>query len=152
MSAEGSAYGIAIRSSRSSERAEELEALSGEGFRTVRACFTLLVNAESTAGWFAVRCLFRKGWPPPTDDFFGGHRYEERITLRQASSADEAIAKAEAEALDYAAVIEEAPSEYLGLAQSYALADTPDQNGAEAFSLIRDSNLEPASDLVPSPG
>jgi hypothetical protein len=62
-----------------------------------------------------VRCLFRKGWPP-ADASFDGHRYEERITLWQATSAGEAIAKAEAEALDYAAVIEEPPDEYLGLA------------------------------------
>lgn len=72
-----------------------------------------------------MRCLFRKGWPS-ADASFEGHRYEERFTLWRASSADEAIAKAEAEAFKYAAVIEEAPDEYLGLAQSYALADNPE--------------------------
>ena len=50
--------------------------------------------------------------------------------------------KAEAEAHDYAAAIEEAPSEYLGIAQAYALSDTPDQDGAEVFSLIRDNHLD----------
>jgi hypothetical protein len=40
-------------------------------------------------------------------------------------------------------VIEEAPSEYLGLAQSYALLDAPDRVGAEVFSLLRTSPLEP---------
>lgn len=92
------------------------------------------------------RCLFRKNWPP-TDTSSDGHRYEERITVWQASSADEAIAKAEIEASEYAAVIEEAPDEYLGLAQSYALSDRPDQVGAEVFSLIRSSTLEPESYL-----
>ena len=50
--------------------------------------------------------------------------------------------KAEAEAHDYAGAIEEAPSEYLGIAQAYALSDTPDQDGAEVFSLIRDNHLD----------
>jgi len=94
-----------------------------------------------SSGWFAVRCLFRKAWAS-TEDSPGGHRYEERITLWQATDADEAIAKAEAEAAEYAAVIEESPDEYLGLAQSYALFDNPALDGAEVFSLIRDSNLD----------
>lgn len=63
-------------------------------------------------------------------------------TLRQATDADEAIAQAEAEALEYATMIEEAPTEYLGLAHAYALFDPPNQDGSEVFSLIRDSNLD----------
>ncbi len=93
-----------------------------------------------------MRSPFRKGWPF-TDTSSDGHRYEERITLWQASSADEAIAKAEVEALEHAAAIEEAPDEYLGLAQSYALFDSPQHAGAEVFSLIRDSRLDPESYL-----
>lgn len=89
-----------------------------------------------------MRCLFRKGWPP-TDTSSPTHRYEERITLWQASDADSAIALAEAEAAEYASAIGEAPDEYLGLAQSYALLDTPSQSGAEVFSLMRTSALEP---------
>jgi len=54
---------------------------------------------------------------------------------------EKAIPKAEAEAHDYAATIEEAPSEYRGQTQSYALVDTPTEDGAEVFSLIRDSYL-----------
>jgi hypothetical protein len=94
-----------------------------------------------SSGWFAVRCLFRCGWPP-ADAADDSNRYEERITLWRASNHDEAIAKAEAEAHVYAATIDEAPSKYLGLAQAYALLDSPDQDGAEAFSLIRDSRLD----------
>lgn len=97
----------------------------------------------SLSGWFAVRCVFRKGWPEPTPNDPPGHNYEERITLWRADSADEAIAKAEAEAEAYAAAIEEAPDEYLGLAQSYELFDNPELHGAEAFSLIRHSLLDP---------
>jgi hypothetical protein len=106
---------------------------------------TAIVEIE-TSGWFAVRCVFRSNWPAsarPED----GHQYEERITIWRARSADEAIVKAEAEARAYAALIEEAPSEYLGFAQSYEVSDSPDQEGAEVFSLIRDSTLE-ASDYL----
>lgn len=60
----------------------------------------------------------------------------------RAASVDEAITKAEAEAATYAAVIEDAPDEYLGLAQAYALSDTPGSDGAEVFSLIRGSELD----------
>jgi hypothetical protein len=94
-----------------------------------------------SSGWFAVRCLFRCGWPP-TDAADHSNRYEERITLWRAGNIDEAIAKAEAEAHVYADTIDEAPSQYLGLAQAYALFDNPDQDGAEVFSLIRDSHLD----------
>ena len=67
--------------------------------------------------------------------------YEERITLWQASSADEAIARAEEEAVEYAAGIEETPVTYLGLAQCFHLFDVP-EDGAEIFSLMRDSDLD----------
>jgi hypothetical protein len=95
-----------------------------------------------SSGWFAVRCVFRNGWPTPAPDQTG-HDYEERITIWRASSAEEAIAKAEAEAEAYAATIEEAPGEFLGLSQSYELFDNPETEGAEVFSLLRRSVLEP---------
>jgi hypothetical protein len=101
----------------------------------------------TTSGWFAVRCVFRSGWPEPSPDDPPGHDYEERITLWRASSAEEAIAKAEAEAQDYASTIEEAPSEFLGLSQSYELFDNP-EDGAEVFSLIRRSVLNPEDYLT----
>lgn len=95
-----------------------------------------------SSGWFAVRCVFRNGWPEPAADQ-SEQDYEERITLWRANSAAEAIAKAEAEAESYAATIEEAPSEFLGLSQSYQLFDSPDMDGAEVFSLFRRSALDP---------
>lgn len=67
--------------------------------------------------------------------------YEERITLWRAASADEAIARAEEEAEEYAAGIEETPVVYLGLAQCFHLFDDPG-DGAEIFSLMRDSDLD----------
>jgi hypothetical protein len=57
-------------------------------------------------------------------------------------SADAAIERAEQEALEYAAAIDDAPYEYLGFAQAYQIFDVP-ENGAEVFSLIRDSPLSP---------
>ncbi|MFD8637165.1 hypothetical protein [Streptomyces sp. NPDC059533] len=83
--------------------------------------------------WYGVRCVFE--WT--TRD--GGRSYEERITLWQAASADEAIALAEAEAETYAA---DNGFGYPGFAQSYRLGGTP-VSGAEVFSLFRDSALEP---------
>lgn len=89
--------------------------------------------------WFGVRCVFMLGWPPDT----GASHYEERVTLWRAASFDEAIARAEAEATDYAAAIDDRPSEYLGIAQAFALFEDPD-DGAEVFSLIRVSALDSA--------
>jgi hypothetical protein len=92
--------------------------------------------AENSSNWFAVRCVFATGWPPEAR----GETYEERITLWQADSAEEAISRAEAEAEGYAAVILDSPDTYLGLAQSYHLFDGPG-DGAEVFSLMRRSQL-----------
>jgi len=92
--------------------------------------------------WYAVRCVFAVGWPPE----LAGDTYEERITLWRAASAEEAIARAEAEAVDHAATIQESPSTYLGLAQSFRLFDDL-VDGAEVFSLMRTSDLEPAAYL-----
>ena len=86
--------------------------------------------------WYSVRCVFGVGPRSET----GGATYEERITLWRASSAEKAIARAEAEALQYATALKGCT--YLGLAQSYQLADEV-RDGAEVFSLMRDSELEP---------
>ncbi|RNL78952.1 DUF4288 domain-containing protein [Nocardioides marmorisolisilvae] len=86
--------------------------------------------------WYAVRCVFRSIVE------VGVTTYEERITLWQAASTDEAIERAEAEAEEYAAAIEDAEIEYVGLAQCFHLFDDP-VDGAEIFSLMRDSDLDP---------
>jgi hypothetical protein len=93
---------------------------------------------EQPVSWFAVRCVFALGWPPEAV----GKTYEERITLWRAASAEEAMARAEAEASEYAATITDAPSKVLGLVQSYALYDEPG-DGAEVFSLLRESDISP---------
>jgi hypothetical protein len=85
--------------------------------------------------WYGVRCLFRH-------ELSDGPTFEERITLWQANSFEEAIAKAEAEADEFAAIVD---GERVDLAQAY-LIDRVDGNetlgeGAEVFSLMRDSVL-----------
>jgi hypothetical protein len=92
------------------------------------------------SGWFAVRCIFELSG---SDD---AHLYEERITLWQASSAEEAISRAETEATQYASDLEGSPDSYLGLAQSFHLFVEP-ADGAEVFSLLRESAL-PAGEYL----
>ena len=92
------------------------------------------MDAEPDDRWYAVRSLFRIAGEPES-------AYEERITLWQASSSDEALEKAGAEAEEYA---DFAGTTYLAdFGQVYHLADTPPREGAEVFSLIRDSALPP---------
>ena len=89
--------------------------------------------------WYAVRCVFRSAWAETSEGLPPDvHLYEERITLWQATSVEEAIALAEAEAEDYAGD----EDEYLEIAQAFLLYDAPTQ-GAEVFSLMRSSKLEP---------
>lgn len=85
---------------------------------------------------FSVRCIFRWYSRP-------GQRakclYEERITLWQANSIDQAIELAEEEALTYASE----DMEFLGFSQAFALIHLIPANGIEIFSLLRESDLEP---------
>ena len=96
--------------------------------------------------WYGVRCIFvsahNKPWGP-TDLEEGESDYEERITIWRAADMDDAIARAEAEALEYAETLE---MDYAGLAQCYRLADEL-ESGAEVFSLIRRSTLDVADYL-----
>jgi hypothetical protein len=97
-----------------------------------------------SSGWVAVRCVFRSQAEDP-----GEVVYEERVTLWQGSDMDRAIAKAEAEAETCASETTWPPervTEYLGLAQAYALSDEPG-DGAEVFGLMRTSDLPPAAYL-----
>ncbi|MBX3284954.1 MAG: hypothetical protein KF703_06390 [Actinobacteria bacterium] len=87
-----------------------------------------------------MRCVIEH----PDDDAASGHHwYEERITLWRARSIDEAIRRAQAEASTYAA---ELGNRDLGLAQAFRLADSA-VAGAEVFSLVRGSHLEPGEYL-----
>jgi hypothetical protein len=85
--------------------------------------------------WYGVRCIFH-------------HRdlrvYEERITLWEAPDGATAIARAEAEAIVYAH--EHQDVDYLDIAQSFHMF-APPGDGAEAFSLMRSSELPPTEYL-----
>ena len=59
------------------------------------------------------------------------------MTLWQGSSLDNAIERAEGDAMEYAGDL---GMTYLALAQAYKLADEP-ADGAEVFSLFRESSL-----------
>lgn len=79
--------------------------------------------------WFSVRCVLQ------CEDTF-----EERITLWRADGFEAAIALAEADAREYADIV---GSVYLGFAQALHLSESELQPGVEAFSLIRQSSLDP---------
>ena len=90
------------------------------------------VDPEQDNRWYAVRSLF-------SDPEGTGNAYEEWITLWQATDLDDALARAAAEAVEYA---EFAGVTYLSdFAQTYPLADAPPRDGAEVFSLTRSSAL-----------
>ncbi|MET9700874.1 hypothetical protein ABZY31_28720 [Streptomyces sp. NPDC006529] len=94
--------------------------------------------ADDGASWYAVRCVFL--WDrTDLDERPEGATYEERLTLWRATSLDEAVARAETEAVVYAG---ENGHRYLRLAQCYRLdADAGPADGDEVFSLLRDSPL-----------
>lgn len=85
--------------------------------------------------WYGVRCVFH------LED---RGTYEERVTLWQVRSFDDAIARAEREARGYAATLD---MTYLDFAQAYLIGDDDPQSGAEVFSLMRDSSLAPRAYL-----
>jgi hypothetical protein len=92
---------------------------------------------ESLAKWFGVRCVFELD--PAVGAGTEPNVFEERVTIWQASDFDLAIELAEAEAADYARILD---AKYLGLAHAYRIESSPTQ-GTEVFSLIRRSELAP---------
>jgi hypothetical protein len=96
-------------------------------------------RSQSDEPWYAVRCVISfddnsTGEGPPLI-------YEERITLWRAQGFDEAIERAEAEAREYAEVLD---ASYTGLAQAFHLAvEGAVGDGDEIFSLMRRNELAP---------
>lgn len=91
------------------------------------------MSEQAEAQWYSVRCLFQRQTAEE------GYAYEERLTLWQAASFDEAIALAEAEAAEYVVPIH---AKYIKLAQAFHLFEPP-AHGREVESLIRGSDLAP---------
>ena len=81
--------------------------------------------------WFGVRSVFRHH---PLEV------YEERITIWRARSMDEAIERAEAEAIDYCSNLHGV--EYVRFSEAYQFDGEP-EDGVEVFSLMRESNQPP---------
>jgi hypothetical protein len=100
----------------------------------------MLHPVTEDGAWYGVRCVFRWCEPERQDD----RLYEERITLWRAHDFDEAIAKAEQDALAYVAGANAlGPDRYLDLAQAYRLDDEAAlEDGVEVFSLLRRSSLK----------
>lgn len=100
------------------------------------------VARDGASDWYSVRCVLR--FRDSSHDGRSDGLYEERITLWRAASFDDAIVLAEAEVREYAQNLD---ADSTGLAQSYQLADDPADQGAEVFSLVRDSALPVEDDL-----
>jgi hypothetical protein len=79
--------------------------------------------------WFGIRFIFEAD----------KEVYEERITVWEADSFVQALARGEADALEYA---DQISGKYLGLAQAFMMPDGC-ADGNEVFSLIRQSRLKP---------
>jgi len=93
-------------------------------------------DSEGEKPWYAVRSVFVSEAGPDNET----RHYEERITIWRAADFEEAMERAEAEALEY---IEDLDADYLvDFGQAFHLFEAPG-DGAEVFSLIRDSALEP---------
>ena len=89
---------------------------------------------------FGVKCLFQI---PISADTPAHRVYEERVTIWTGKSFEEAIDKAEAEARAYAG--EE--GKYLGYCDAFEMYDDPTTEGAEVYSLMREST-EPPNEYI----
>ncbi len=87
--------------------------------------------------WFSVRCLFSHSSQADPDD---GNLYEERITLWKSETWDEAYRLAKEEALKYA---RESGAEFIEATDSFHLFGKDQESGAEVWSLMRGSQLDP---------
>jgi hypothetical protein len=87
--------------------------------------------------WYSARCIFRHTAYSPER---GREVYEERIVLFRAESADDAIRRAEEDAMRYEQ--ETNGVEYLGYCMTYHLFECSVGDGSEVFSLIRESDLD----------
>lgn len=85
---------------------------------------------------FGVKCILR--FPKLADA--DGMRYEERVTIHEAVSFEDAVTQAEKYANIYA---EKENGEYLGFADTYQLYDKKLKEGMEVYSCMRKSHLGP---------
>ncbi|MCA9173544.1 MAG: DUF4288 domain-containing protein [Planctomycetales bacterium] len=97
------------------------------------------MHMKNSEPWYGVRLIYRlTGMSRPA--------YEERILIVRANSEDDAIARAERCSREY----ESETAEYIGYAMSFHIFDEDGaclEPGTEVFSLIRESQLDPADYL-----
>ena len=86
---------------------------------------------------YGVRCIFKL---PKEDINNKKYVYEERITIWQATTIDDALDLAVTEAKEYSSRIN--GSEFTGLSQAFFMFKPVEKNGVEVFSLLRESDLE----------
>jgi hypothetical protein len=87
--------------------------------------------------WYAAKCVFlHKGFPVKP----GSHVYEERILLVRAGSWEQAMDKATREAAEYVKGID---AQLVQVVDVYHLYETEIGDGAEVYSLMRTTPLEP---------
>ncbi len=87
--------------------------------------------------FYAAKCIFRHNQFDPINE--KKYVYEDRIILIHADSMEDAIAKAEKEAHEYA----DSGTEYLEYLNVFHLFDYILHHGSEVYSETRSSNLEP---------
>ena len=87
--------------------------------------------------WFGARTIYRVEKNNTVSN--PNKLYEERVVLISASSADEAIVKAEKEAETYASNTD---MTYLGFVNVFELYHNKIEDGTEVYSLMRESELE----------
>ncbi len=91
---------------------------------------------EEEADWYSVKCVFKHENLSQKE---GEVLYEERVVVLKAESLDEAIRLGEAEAASYSGSNEGAS--YTGFISAYHLFVRKLDNGAEVYSLMRQSSL-----------
>ena len=87
--------------------------------------------------WFSARTVYEHDEP-------GDGLFEERIVLIRAADFEEALARAEAEAAAYAEAV---GATYTGYVTVFEMVEETVGDGAEVFSLMRDSDLS-AEDYI----
>lgn len=87
--------------------------------------------------WYAVKCIFLHNDLKYRN---GKNNFEERILLVKAISFEDAIEKAEKEALEYCEDLNDV--EYLNFCNAYHIAESKIMDLTEIYSLITTSNLD----------
>lgn len=87
--------------------------------------------------WYAVKCLFLHNDLKHRN---GKNNFEERILLVKAKNFDDAIEKAEKEAIEYCEDLDDV--EYLNFCSAYHIAESRILDLTEIYSLITTSDLD----------